>query len=277
MVFVMTGAALLIGAVIWNLVLKREVSRPESRPNATRAARSTTHRWAGATVAGIAVVAMAVTVPTVQAQPSGVTSEHVSWDPDSYNGYRVYVSPPRHIDSGSRGECGWEENINGRHWSVHSAAWSHGGDGGFRARGYQVTVGANVRDDNWAANRTASNNWGASVHLPTHTNALHGCSSGGGGDYFLAMYNGNHTYGYALANNLVEVLGPSMPGGNQMWEQGGLGELQANANHQAYAELFFHDTQSHVNWFQAGGGDGDGVTFSWRYGSAVDTQLGFPR
>ena len=274
MVFVMSGAALIAGAVILNLVLSRG-SRPASRANVTRDVRRPHRKLASAAVAGFAVVAMAVTVPTVSAQPSGVTSEHVTWQPDSYNGYRVYVSPPRHADSGSRGECGWEENVNGRHWSVHSAAWWHGGDGGFRNRGYQVTVGANVRDDNWAGNRATSNNWGASVHLPTHTNALHGCNSSA--NYFLMMYNSNQSLSIALANNMISSVGPVTPGGTNSWSANQLGELNTNANHQAYTELFFHDHQTAVNWFQAGGGDGDGVTNAWTYGRGVDVQLGYPR
>lgn len=54
--------------------------------------------------------------------------------------------------------------------------------------------------------------------------------------------------------------------------------LFANAVNRAYVELFFHDNQSAVNWFQGSGSEGSGgVNESWRYGWAVDGQLGYPR
>lgn len=43
-----------------------------------------------------------------------------------------------------------------------------------------------------------------------------------------------------------------------------------------YVELFFHDNQAAVDWFQAGGGSGNGVNNSWNYGYAVDAHLGYP-
>jgi hypothetical protein len=48
--------------------------------------------------------------------------------------------------------------------------------------------------------------------------------------------------------------------------------------HRAYVELFFHTNLSAVNWFQGDGVEGHGgVTESWRYGTAVDNRLGYPR
>src|SRR5690625_1655536 len=264
MVFVISGAALILSAVILHLVLRRRVvpAEPSHRPELT--APHPMRRWGVAATAGLAVFALAATTPTAHADPAPVTGEHVSWEPDVYNGYRVYVSPPRHVNSGSRGECGWEENVNGRHWAVHSSAWWHGGDGGFMHRGYQVTVGANARDDNWPANREASNNWGADVHLPTHTNALHGCNSAG--NYFLVMNNTAQPNSTNLSHRFLDSLSPAMPGGQNMWDCNQLGECNTAAAHQAYVELFFHDHQAAADWYQAGGGDGQGVSEAYRYG-----------
>lgn len=110
----------------------------------------------------------------------------------SYNGYRVFLSSPRHSDSRYRGEClppnyqGYEENGNGRKFNWYAAngnyrGWDYVPDSVGRNlhwRGYQVAVSANVRDDGYIANRTLSRNWGSHAHIVSHSNASSGCASG---------------------------------------------------------------------------------------------------
>src|SRR4029453_1966740 len=43
-----------------------------------------------------------------------ITAETKTFGGETGHGTRVYLSSPRHSSSGSRGECGWEENVNGR-------------------------------------------------------------------------------------------------------------------------------------------------------------------
>ena len=130
------------------------------------------------------------------------------------NEKKVYLSAPRHSDSGSRGELGWEENINGRHWHYYAATGNYIGghfssspSRNLRARGYAVKVSANARDDGYIASRKASNNWGATVHITTHTNA-------GGGDYMLIMVDNDTATAKdrKLRSQMDLVVGSVVPG-----------------------------------------------------------------
>lgn len=228
---------------------------------------------------GLLTMTLLLSIPA-QAHHTSVTTGTYSVFPSPWNGYKVYLSSPRHSNSGSRGECGWEENINGRHWNVNAAlkqSYNSNGDR-FFDRKYRAQVSPNSRDDGFLANRTASNNWGAHVHLPTHTNA----PGGGAGcphsaSYLLVMFRSGNSNSVALKDELITRLNPVTPGGNNSWNCDGLAECNANAPHRAYVELFFHTNSSAVNWYQAGGGHGSGVTYAWRYGWAIDVRLGYPR
>lgn len=196
----------------------------------------------------------------------------------TWNGYKVYLSAPRHPDSGARGECGWEENINGRNWNMYAANIQTNGTP-LRPRGYHVTVSANARTVNgYITNRNNSNNWGANVHIVTHTNAPSAGGCGSSAQYLLVMYESGNSNSTGLRSQLLSKLDPAIPGGQESWNCDGLYECTAvNAPHVAYVELFFHTNQSAVNWFQAGGGHGTGVNQSWLYAYAVDAHLGYPR
>lgn len=204
-----------------------------------------------------------------------ITSTTNYYSADSpWNGYKVYLSAPRHSDSRSRGECGWEENINGRHWNYYAGVVNTGGSGGFKQRHYKVAVSANARDNGWRINRDQSNNWGANVHLVTHTNANVGC--GDSAQYLLVMFRSGNNRSKYLRNHLIEKLNPVVPGGKNTWDCDHLGECYAQAGHKAYVELFFHTNRNAVNWYQSGN-YGIAANESWRYGYAVDDHLGYPR
>ena len=209
-------------------------------------------------------------------------------DRDGFNGMKVYLSSPRHTDSGSRGELGWDENINGRLWNTTAAQSSllAGSETTSRfrnigARGYNVKVSGNARDGAIVANVREANNWGADVYVTSHTNA-------GGGDYFLTMTDQNgSTLDRALRASMATHLGESVPTGTsvrQATDAGpftngrNLAELGASnaASYVVYNEVIFHDNAEHVTWFGAEGDDLR-VTFNaWRYGWAVDMALGYP-
>ena len=203
----------------------------------------------------------------------------------AFNGNRVYLSSPTHTDSGSRGELGWEENINGRHWNVYSANGnylrSEVSTSQYRSltsRGYKVVVSQNGRNGDFLANRNNSDNWGADVHIVTHTNA-------GGGNYFLVMIDDatNTSMDRTLSSELAVRVGSGTPGSDvESTDNSGyasnLGELTALAPYNAYVELIFHDTQSHVDWLGSGTNWGQAVKeHGWRYGWAIDRTLGYPR
>ncbi len=216
-----------------------------------------------------------------------ITPNDISYDErgQGFNGFRVYLSSPTHTNSGGRGELGWEENINGRHWGYYAAIGNYV-DGfisssqyrSLTSRGYKVTLSQNDRNGDFIGNRNRSDNWGADVHLVTHSNAA-------GGNYFLAMVDDatNTASDLTLRAELAARVGPAVPGteiestDNSPFT-GNLGELRAVAPYNVYVELFFHDTQSHVDWFGSGDDWGRSVKNDpWRYGWAIDRTLGYPR
>jgi len=119
----------------------------------------------------------------------------------AFNGHRVYLSSPTHTNSGSRGELGWEENINGRHWNVYAA------NGNYVSGKISTSVSQNDRNGAFLTNRQNSDNWGADVHIVTHTNA-------GKGNYFLVMIDDstNTSLDRKLRKELALRVGSGTPG-----------------------------------------------------------------
>jgi hypothetical protein len=206
-------------------------------------------------------------------------------DPDLSNGVRVYLSSPRHSNSGKRGECGWEENINGRLVNLDAATATYGSYGLADDWEYEVVVSGNPHDDGYLKNREASNNFGADLHLVTHTNA-NGAGCGDSAQYLLTMFNSANANSVALANQMATALDPVVPGHKNTWNCDGLAECGAQAPHVAYLELFFHTNEVAADWFMATGGDHakgctDGLC-GWAQSArtiatTVDTFLGHPR
>lgn len=198
---------------------------------------------------------------------------------DAYNGYRVYLSSPRHSDSGSRGECwnpGRQENENGRGFNWRAANGNFVGatyttsnrGRNLHARGYFVAVSPNTKDNGYIANRDASYNWGSNIHIVTHTNALSGCGSTA--SYLATMWSSS--LDYALAQKVGSLTDPEVPGGWSNPQRTDLAELGRNASHgDTYVELQFHDNQTTQSWLY-----GDAHTAAWRFGYGVDSRLGYP-
>jgi hypothetical protein len=241
-----------------------------------------------------------ISPPVGSAQDQGIIADDRAYGPDApasrWNGMKVYLSSPRHEDSRHRGECGlpdrgWEENVNGREWNRRAAYGRYfedvyspqSGGRSFRARGYRVTVSSNSRTLNgFLQNRTRSNNWNANVHIVSHTNAAGGrCQSA---QYTLGIWRLGDSRGESLARRLSYHVGQVAPGPVNNWcsgggcPNGGLAELGANARWRAYVELVFHTNQNSQSWMHGAGTAVPGVErYSWRYGRAVDLQLGSPR
>lgn len=205
---------------------------------------------------------------------------------DGANGFRVFLSSPRHADSGSRGECmnpGRQENVNGRQWNwmaangnyfggVYSPS-SHGRN--IHGRGYNVRVSRNSKDNGYLDTITNSQNYGSHVHVVTHTNANGGC--GNAASYFLAMYRGGHANDQGLAQRFYNNMRNVAPGGENIgtdttWTGGTLAELGRNAPYgDAYIELAFHTNQPAQSWVYY-----ETDPNSWNYGVAIDEHLGYP-
>ena len=229
---------------------------------------------------GIAVVSvLLLTAGTCKKPPHEISDVSETFEPRGvpWNGVKVYLSSPRHASSGERGECGWEENVNGRIFNLYAADLNDQGET-LSTRGYQTRVSPNSRDDGWRLNRDESNNWGADVHIVTHTNAYVGCDNAA--QYLLVMYKTGDTNSVGLAGELLQQLDPQVPGGQNSWNCDTLGECAADAPHIAYIELFFHTNQAAADWFVGPLEDPEAtgaMDAAPRLGAAMDEHLGYPR
>ncbi len=153
-----------------------------------------------------------------------------------------------------------------------------------RSRGYEVIVSGNARDGKWdKKNVPRSDDFGADIHVVTHTNAFGG-GCGSSAQYFLAMWrDGAASTGKALAEVFASTVGEAVPGADSSGTDkhyfgGSLGELaDPDADYRVYNEVFFHTNEDAVNWMESGRGIGNGVkNGAWRYGLAIDEFLGHP-
>jgi hypothetical protein len=211
-----------------------------------------------------------------------VTPETMTFGGQTGHATRVYLSSPRHASSGGRGECGWEENVNGRVANMWTATADTPSTTGLAGRNYLVYVSANSRDNGFLQNLEESNNLGAQVHIATHTNA-NGAGCGDAAQYLLVMFKEGDANSTALRDQLVAKLDPVVPGHRNSWNCfGQLAECSANAPHVAYVELFFHTNQAATDWFM-GPHEGEcAEACGWQAGGkamadAIDDHLGNPR
>lgn len=204
----------------------------------------------------------------------------------TWNGYKVYLSPARHSDAGSRGECGGNnENTMAYNTTWHAANGSYFDDvynttsqyRNLRSRGYRVRIGNGTLQsaiDN-------SNAWGASLHIPVHSNASGNtnCSTTSSGSFgTVVIYRSGSTRGQSLATQLRDTVGVSSPGTSDYicYNPGhpcttiDLGELRLTNAPAAYQESDFHNWNTGINWLKSN-------HWRWRMGWAVDVHLGYPR
>jgi hypothetical protein len=229
---------------------------------------------------GIVLVSLVLltTAATCKKPPHEISDVSETFAPRGvpWNGVKVYLSSPRHASSGSRGECGWEENVNGRIFNLYAADLNDEGET-LTTRGYETRVSPNSRDDGWRLNRDESDNWGADVHIVTHTNAFVGCDNAA--QYLLVMFKTGDSNSVGLTQDLLAHLDPQVPGGQNSWNCDTLGECAAAAPHIAYIELFFHTNQAATDWFVGPVKDANAtgaMDASPSLGAAVDEHLGHP-
>jgi hypothetical protein len=230
--------------------------------------------------------ALLSSIPTAAA-----TAQDEFYNPyGTWNLYRIYLSPARHPDSGSRGECrGYDENTltywntydatNGDYYSDVYDPTSTGRN--LRARGYTVRIGRTT----YEAAIVNSNNWGADLHIVMHSNApggTHTCTSQDSTSWGTnVIYRVGSTGGQSLADLLRGNIGPSSPGRRDYicynpndpsgCTDKDLAELRETIAVAAYSESEFHTWNVGVDWLFAS------WIWAWRVGVAVDQQLGYPR
>jgi hypothetical protein len=228
-----------------------------------------------AAVAGATALGLGVSTPSAHADVE--YAPHGAW-----NGYRVYLSPATHASSGSRGECGLEENVNGWLAANNSAEGAFQGDHqNFRYRGYKVRIGTGTV----ASAIANSNSWGSDVHIPLHSNARsEGCGNTNRAVHGTwAIHEGN-LFDQLLGQDVVQWvgeydggLGQRSPGTNDLLchTQGctsfdSLGEIRETDGVSSYVEVEFHSWNWGADYLAAAN------RWSWRLAAAVDDFLDYP-
>lgn len=220
------------------------------------------------------------------ADPTGISGGDFIISPsggsdDAFNGYRIFLSSPRHADSGSRGECmnpGRQENVNGRYWNWYAANGNSVGayydttnrSRNLHSRGYSVRVSKNAKDNGYLENSQTSANWGSHIHVVTHTNASPSGGCGAAGDYLLTIWNNANDH--QLADIFRPNLNSYIPGSTTNWQDPNLAELNTNRPlGDVYIELQFHTNQARQQWLY-----NNSDKYSYLYGLSVDQYLGYP-
>ena len=94
---------------------------------------------------------------------------------------------------------------------------------------------------------TESDRWGADLHVPIHTNAYNGKTSG-----TRVYYYSGSTKGSKAANAIFDVLAPFTPGKSEsVSANNGLLEVNTPDAPTAYVEVDFHDVPSIAKWITA--------------------------
>jgi hypothetical protein len=203
-------------------------------------------------------------------------AQDLVYDPYStWNGYRIYLSPARHDNAGSRGECGGN-NENDMAYQVGYTAAT--GDYGYdlRSRGYKVRVGRTTL----SGAISNSNAWAAHIHVPLHSNASGAtCTSTNAAAFGTnVIYYSTSTNGQRLADGIKYWVGYYSPGTNDyICPNPGhpcttinLGELSQTKAVAAYSESEFHNWNTGVAWLT------DEFSWSWALAEAIDEYLGYP-
>lgn len=215
------------------------------------------------------------------------TSADTIYNPyGAWNGYKIYLSPARHTDTGSRAECGGNsENAmaataannatNGNYYNdLYDPSSSYRN---LRSRGYQVRIG----DGTLRSAIDNSNAWAANLHIPMHSNAdVAGQCTRTDASRFgtVVIYRDGSTNGQAFAGRLRDHVGASSPGTRDYACRNpgdpcttiDLGELRETRAVAGYLESDFHTWNTGINWLKS-------ASWPWRIGWAVDSHLGYPR
>ncbi|MGP7959436.1 hypothetical protein ACTVCO_01310 [Sanguibacter sp. A247] len=193
------------------------------------------------------------------------------------NGHKVFLSVACHDgnDGVPGGACipnigckSHNENTGSLVASLHTASGTSVGFGSLVDRGYKVRVGNGTAGQNI----TSSNQFGADVHIPVHSNATNGytCSTTVASNKgTLAMYAS--TAGKACADYLRSAVGPRSPGTNDIIQKRtNLGELNQTNATACYLEVEYHTWNKGVDFIK------DVPDWTWRVAMAVEQTLGYP-
>jgi len=215
-----------------------------------------------------------------------------TYNPTTWNGKKIYLSPARHSDAGSRGECQgangmgtYNENTAAYRFAYYAAVGNYVGSitstssgRNLVRRGYKVRIGRGTIN----SAVTNSNSWGASAHIPIHSNARsESCSNATNSRHgTVVIYKSYGTSGgQGLSGFLRDTVGVASPGTNDYICHNSssctkincLAELCNTKAKAAYLEREFHSWNKGAKWMKT-----DQYN-SWRVGWAVDKFFGYPR
>lgn len=206
----------------------------------------------GAKASGITLLLLAsfagVAAPSEAAVDYGL---HDVFNPSSWNGKRVYLSPGHSSSSPNVFPCG---KYSTSEWAE---AWHMGRD---FLRDYLLRYGFKVmmpKRDPYVGLTTrvdTAYDWGAHAYVPIHSNAgIGNCGSTQGGTMLLTQNAADR----ALGQSVLDQLAPISPGSShdRIWDNfcgsRAITELcttKALAMPTGYIELEFHDTGQGANW-----------------------------
>lgn len=188
------------------------------------------------------------------------------------NGQKVYLSQSCHDRGGPScntniGCNGYDENFWSASWATKSVTTLPPAGAGLLDRGYTVRIGRGTVSQNVSR----SNSWGATMHVPLHSNAktTFDCPNNSpsyGGTWVLYRHSNDQSFSNVMRGALA-----ISPGSNDKIEyRDDLAELNTNAP-TAYMETEFH-TWTHGTVFL-----GDPWQHSWLIALGIDQCRGYPR
>ncbi|MBO0607652.1 N-acetylmuramoyl-L-alanine amidase [Myceligenerans salitolerans] len=221
---------------------------------------------------GAVLLAAVVGVPAVAAPAAA----DVDYNPAGWNGKRVYLSQACHDgnDGVPGGSCitnhgcrDYSENSQSFATALHAINGVRDDRLNLLERGYRVRRGTGTLNQNV----NSSNNYGADLHIPIHSNARsEKCGDTTGANHgTLMMYVS--AAGRECSDSFVRWFGPGSPGTNDVRSyRSNLGELNNTNAVACYLEMEFHTWNKGRNWLL---GEQD---YSWRIGRSIDEYLGYP-
>jgi hypothetical protein len=246
------------------------------------------------------VVLVALVLPVAVAAPADASAARdLIYQPyGRWNGKKIYLSPARHLQPPrARGECGpLSEDRMAFHTAYRATNGVYFNDRyaprspyrNLRARHYRVRIGRGTV----ASAIRNSNAWGATRHIPIHSNAhaFNDCGNTNASRFGThGIYLRGSTRGRDLAQKLVHTIGIASyrglrrsPGTNDLvcyipFDPQGctrftrLGELNDTRAPAAYMEVEFHTWQRGYNWVETS------RPWAWRFGWGIDWHLRWPR
>ncbi|RPF20475.1 N-acetylmuramoyl-L-alanine amidase [Myceligenerans xiligouense] len=200
----------------------------------------------------------------------------VDYNPGAWNGKRIYLSQACHDgnDGVPGGSCitnhgcrDYSENAQSYATALHAINGVQSKRLNLLERGYRVRRGTGTLNQNV----NSSNNYGADLHVPIHSNARdERCGNTTRSNHgTLMMYVS--TAGRACADKFVRWFGPGSPGTNDVRSyRSNLGELNNTNAVACYLEMEFHTWKKGRDWLLGE------QNYSWRVGRSVDEYLRYP-